>query len=107
MAQWKFRVPGRMMIKTPMKPMMTASQRRGPTRSPSSSGDSAHTHSGLENMMDEVWASWRWLTATKLAPVETTSNSPRTTWSPPLPVASSAAPPCCHSQMATKTSEKA
>jgi hypothetical protein len=59
MAQWKLPVPGWMMSSTPMKPTRTANQRRGPTRSPSSSGDRAQTHSGLEKAMEEVWASWR------------------------------------------------
>ena len=49
--------PGRVITRTPKKPMAMAASRLAPTVSPSKGPDSKATHSGIVKAIDEVSAS--------------------------------------------------
>ena len=99
-------VPGRMMIKAPMKPMTTAAQRRGLTGSPSTGPDSAVMNSGAVKAMEMASASGMPRRPVNIISRAVKTKSARRPWAKGRRVLSAPGPPPRQTKNATGTSPK-
>ena len=103
---WNAAVPGRTMINAPMKPTMTAAQRRAPTVSPRTGLARAVTNSGAVKATAMTSASGRLCKASKNSNNATNRSPARSAWVPSRRVRSALRPPLRQTKTATGSSPK-